>query len=70
MVLAIPIGIVLAKTLLKAISIPDQIYPFPRTYTMYVFSTIIVLGFLLVSHYLVMSTMKKWNLPESVKERE
>ena len=70
MIFAIPIGIVLAKTLLNAISIPDQIYPFPKTYTMYVFSTVIVLLFLLVSHFLVMSSMRKWNLPESVKERE
>ena len=70
MIFAIPCGILLSKLLLRAITIPDQIFPFPRTWTMYVFSTVIVLAFLLVSHFLVMSTMKKWNLPESVKERE
>ncbi len=70
MVFAIPLGIVQAKYLLRSISIPDQIYPFPKTWTMYVFSTIIVLAFLLISHFLVMGRMKKWNLPESVKERE
>ncbi len=70
MTFAIPLGILLGKTLLKAISLPDQIFPFPKTVTMYVFSTLIVLAFLLISHYLVMNTMKKWNLPESVKERE
>ena len=68
--LAIPLGTILSKTLLDAISIPDQKYPFPRTWTIYVFSSLIVLGFLLVSHFLVMRSMKKWNLPESVKERE
>lgn len=67
---AIPIGTVLSKLLLKSISVPDQIYPFPKTWTIYVFSTVIVLAFLLVSHFLVMRQMKKWNLPESVKERE
>ena len=67
---AIPIGTVLSKALLKSISVPDQIYPFPKTWTIYVFSTLIVLAFLLVSHFLVMRQMKKWNLPESVKERE
>ena len=67
---AIPIGTVLSKALLKSISVPDQIYPFPKTWTIYVFSTLIVLSFLLVSHFLVMRQMKKWNLPESVKERE
>lgn len=70
MVFAIPLGILQAKYLLRSISIPDQIYPFPKTWTMYVFSTIIVLVFLLISHFLVMGRMKKWNLPESVKERE
>ena len=70
MVFAIPVGILLSKYLLRSITIPDQIFPFPRTWTMYVLSTVIVLVFLLVSHFLVMSTMKKWNLPESVKERE
>lgn len=67
---AIPVGILLTKGLLKSISVPDQIYPFPRTWTIYVLSTIIVLGFLLLSHFLAMSGMRKWNLPESVKERE
>ena len=70
MIFAIPLGIVLSKYLLNAISIPDQVYPFPQTWVMYVCSTLIVLAFLLLSHFLVMSTMKKWNLPESVKERE
>ena len=70
MVFAIPLGILQAKYLLRSISIPDQIYPFPKTWIMYVFSTIIVLVFLLISHFLVMGRMKKWNLPESVKERE
>ena len=70
MVLAIPIGIVMSKELLKSISVSSQIHPYPHTWTMYVLSSIIVLVFLLLSHFLVMSTMKKWNLPESVKERE
>ena len=70
MVLAIPAGIGITKVLLQSISVPDQIYPFPRSWTMYVFSSAIVLAFLLLSHFLVMRTMKKWNLPESVKERE
>ena len=67
---AIPIGIVLSKGLLKSISVPSQVHPFPHTWTMYVFSILLVLAFLLVSHFLVMNTMRKWNLPESVKERE
>ena len=70
MAIAIPVGIVLSKGLLASISVPNQIHPFPHTWIMYVLSTVIVLAFLLLSHFIVMSTMRKWNLPESVKERE
>ena len=70
MVFAIPIGVLLSKGLLHSISVPSQIHPYPKTWVMYVVSTLLVLAFLLISHFLVMSTMKKWNLPESVKERE
>lgn len=70
MVFATPIGILLSKGLLRSISTNSQVHPYPRTWTMYVFTFVLVLGFLLVSHFLVMNTMKKWNLPESVKERE
>ena len=70
MIFAIPIGIFLSKGLLKAISVPNQVHPFPRTWVMYVLSVVLVLAFLLVSHFLAMRPMKKWNLPESVKERE
>ena len=70
MIFAIPVGIVLSKGLLKSISVPSQIQPFPKTWIMYVFTFVLVLAFLLISHFLVMRPMKKWNLPESVKERE
>ena len=70
MVFATPIGILLSKGLLRSISTNSQVHPYPHTWTMYVFSFVLVLAFLLVSHFLVMNTMKKWNLPESVKERE
>ena len=70
MAFAIPIGMIMSKYLLNSISVPNQIYPFPKTWTMYVLSCVLVLAFLLISHFLVMRRMKKWNLPESVKERE
>ena len=70
MALAVPLGVVLSKGLLKSISVPSQIHPFPHTWVMYVLSLVFVLAFLLLSHILVMGKMRKWNLPESVKERE
>lgn len=70
MVLAIPLGILLSKLLLQGISIPEQVFPFPKSWVMYVLSMVFVLAFLLLSHFIAMHSMKKWNLPESVKERE
>lgn len=70
MALAIPLGMVLSKLLLNGISIPSQIFPFPRSILMYLLALGLVLAFLLISHFISMHSMKKWNLPEAVKERE
>ena len=70
MTFAIPLGILLSKLLLNGISIPSQIFPFPHSVLMYVLSCVLVLVFLLISHFISMRSMKKWNLPECVKERE
>ena len=70
MALAIPIGILLSKLLLNGISLPNQIFPFPKSVFMYVLASLLVLAFLLISHFISMRSMKKWNLPEAVKERE
>lgn len=70
MALAIPIGIVLSKLLLNGISIPSEFFPFPKSSLMYILSIVLVLTFLLISHFISMRSMKKWNLPEAVKERE
>ena len=68
--LAIPLGMVLSKVLLNGLSIPKQVFPYPKSWFMYVFSCVFVLAFLLISHFIAMRSMKKWNLPECVKERE
>ena len=70
MALAIPLGMVLSKLLLNGISTPSQVFPFPRSVLMYLLALGLVLAFLLISHFISMNSMKKWNLPEAVKERE
>ena len=68
--LAIPIGIGIGQILLKSISTTEQTFPYPKTIFIYFLCALMVLGFLLFSHFLAMNDMKKWNLPEAVKERE
>ena len=70
MVLALPVGILLSKTLLNGLSVPKQFFPFPHSVLMYILTAVLVLAFLLISHFISMSSMKRWNLPEAVKERE
>ena len=70
MALAIPLGMVLSKLLLNGISTPSQVFPFPRSILMYLLALGLVLAFLLISHFISMNSMKRWNLPEAVKERE
>ncbi len=70
MALAIPLGMILSKLLLNGISTPSQVFPFPRSVLMYLLALGLVLAFLLISHFISMNSMKKWNLPEAVKERE
>lgn len=70
MAFAIPLGVILSKLLLNGISIPSQVFPFPRSVLMYLLALGLVLAFLLISHFISMHSMKKWNLPEAVKERE
>ena len=70
MALAIPSGVLLSNLLLNAISIPKEFFPFPHSFIMYVLSCALVLAFLLISHFIAMNSMKKWNLPEAIKERE
>ena len=70
MIFALPLGILLSKLLLNGISIPKQFFPFPHSPIMYILSCVFVLAFLLISHFISMNDMKKWNLPECVKERE
>ena len=70
MLFAIPIGIGIGHILLDSLSTTEQTFPYPKTIFIYFLSAIMVLGFLLISHFLAMNDMRRWNLPEAVKERE
>ena len=70
MIFAIPMGIGIGHILLNSISTTEQIFPFPKTIIIYFLCMLMVLAFLLVSHFVAMHDMKKWNLPSAIKERE
>lgn len=68
--LGIPAGMGLSHILLNTLSSNQMIFPYPHVILMYFLCIILVLSFLLISHFIAMSDMKRWNLPECVKERE
>ena len=70
MIFAIPMGIGIGHILLNSISTSEQTFPYPKTIIIYFLCMLMVLAFLLVSHFVAMHDMKKWNLPSAIKERE
>ena len=70
MIFAIPMGIGIGIVLLDGLSTTEQTFPYPKTLYIYFLCSAMVLAFLLVSHYVAMHDMRRWNLPEAVKERE
>ena len=70
MIFAMPIGIGIGHILLNSISTTEQTFPYPKTIIIYFLCMLMVLAFLLVSHFVAMHDMKKWNLPSAIKERE
>ena len=70
MIFAIPLGIGIGIVLLDGLSTTEQTFPYPKTIYIYFLCSAMVLGFLLVSHFVAMHDMRRWNLPEAVKERE
>jgi len=70
MIFAIPMGIGIGHILLNSLSTTEQTFPYPKTLWIYFNCALMVLAFLLISHFLAMNDMRKWNLPEAIKERE
>ncbi len=70
MIFALPAGVGLSNFILINISSSDQKFPFPQAISMYVMTCVLVLVFLLASHYVAMHDMTRWNLPSAIKERE
>ena len=45
-------------------------YPFSDNPGQYTLTVLLVLSFVLTSHFLAMSEMRRWNLPEITKTQE
>lgn len=66
----LPSGIIIAKTGLNMIQTAGREYPFANSVKEYIFTVLLVFLYILISHILSMRSMKKWDMVETVKEKE
>ncbi len=68
--IGLPSGVYIAKTALFRLSTEGREYVFANSFSEYVFTVLLVLLYIIVSHFIAMNSMKRWDLVESVKDKE
>ena len=68
--IGLPLGTALAKYALQQMSVVNREYPFVPDPMQYVLTVCIVLAYILISHYLAMRNIRKWDIVENIKEKE
>ena len=69
-VFGFPAGIELAKSTLRQLETANRSYPFSNSPMDYALTALSVLGYIVLSHFLTMRALKKWDIVEVVKEKE
>ena len=69
-VIGLPLGVVITKRVLLHLEIDSRSYPFVNTPVIYLLTMGIVLAYVLIGHLMSMNIMKKWDIVESVKDKE
>lgn len=68
--IGLPCGILLAQVSLARLTTADLEYPFANGPLQHLITALLVLVYVVVSHLIAMRTLKRWDLVESVKDRE
>ena len=66
----LPSGMWIAQIGLQKLSTESREYVFANSWNEYIFTVVLVLAYMVVSHFIAMHSMKKWDLVESVKDKE
>ena len=69
-IIGIPLGVVFAGTVLRQLATKVQEFPFASGIAEYLLTAGLVFGYILLSHLVSSRSMKKWNIVETVKEKE
>ena len=70
LLIGLPAGTAIARYVLAEMSTNLREYPFSGEPGQYLFTVLLVLAFVLVSHMLAMTEMRRWNLAEESKTHE
>lgn len=70
LILGLSAGILFSKYAMNVISTSSREYPFTSSSNQYYLTIIIVLIFILITHYIAMQNIRKWNLVENTKEKD
>jgi len=65
-----PLGIKLAKTALIRLSNEKIEFAYSNGYREYIITAALVLAYVVISHFISMRSMRKWDMVETVKEKE
>lgn len=69
-IIGLPTGVYLAKIALQKLSTDGREYVFANHFPEYLFTVLLVLAYIVISHLIAMHSMKKWDMVESVKDKE
>ena len=69
-IIGLPSGIYIARTALQKLSTEGREYVFANSFNEYIFTILLVLAYMVISHFIAMHSMKKWDMVESVKDKE
>lgn len=70
LLVGLPSGTAVAKYMLAEMSTSHREYPFSNDPWQYAVTVLLVLAFVLASHFLAMAEMRRWNLAETAKSNE
>lgn len=66
----LPAGTLIAKYTLAQMATEGREYPFSGSLNQYIVTVVLVLAYILMSHYAAMGIIRKWDISENTKEKE
>jgi putative ABC transport system permease protein len=69
-IIGIPGGILVTKLILNKLETEVRNYPLVNDYRVYLFTLLLVFAYILACHFISMRSIKKWDLVETVKDKE